>query len=61
MFETEKIIQLKEEIIISLTNDNLEKKNKLKELEKKRDTFKEENKALTWKGMYFDIFKIWRC
>ena len=58
MFETEKNIKLKEEEIISLTNDNLEKKNKVEELEKERDTLKEENKALTWKGMYLDIFKI---
>ena len=58
MLEKERIIKLKDEKINSLTNENLEKQNKVEDLEKEIDKLKEENKALTLKGMFFDIFKI---
>ena len=38
--------------------ENLEIKNKVKELEKEKEALKEDNKSLVFKGMYFDIFKI---
>ena len=58
ILKKDKIIQLKEAEITNLAKDNLEMKNKIEEIEKENEKIKKENKDLTWKGMYFDIFKI---
>ena len=51
IIEKAKILEVKEDEIVSLTKENLEMKNKVEELEEK-------NKSLVIKGMLFDIFKI---
>ena len=52
ILEKDKIIKLKEDRITNLTKENIEDKIKVEEIEKENEKLKEENKALTWKGMY---------